>query len=71
MDPSLIKSLMVGREISDEYYRSDSDYDDSKEYSPALIAKNLSTDRLKNVSLEIRMVKYSDWLVCLIVECMN
>ncbi|NLM19988.1 MAG: sugar ABC transporter ATP-binding protein [Clostridiaceae bacterium] len=54
MDPSLIKSLMVGREISDEYYRSDSDYDDSKEYSPALIAKNLSTDRLKNVSLEIR-----------------
>lgn len=51
MDTSVLKQLMVGREISDNYYRPDNTSDYQKEV--VLKAENIHSPELKGVSLEL------------------
>ena len=51
--PNKIKQLMVGRDISDKYYRTDFDYKSYKDENVVLSVQNISTDSLNNVSLTV------------------
>ncbi len=49
--PSQIRQLMVGREIGNEYYRSDYNHEYSDEV--VLECRNINVDILKNISLQL------------------
>lgn len=52
MQPSLVRKMMVGREISDKYYREDYDY--SCESEVALNFKDATSGAVKDFNLEVR-----------------
>lgn len=51
MEPSLVRQMMVGREISDKYYRED--YDASCSDEVALSFRKASCGRIRDFSLEV------------------